>query len=246
MAIRRGQDKNNVTELFIKAYMEMIDPKEASEIMLKLAKYLQSQGCCKEAIECLDQGLVNNVNLEAESHSIKLYSTKIELMKSIEPAHVINICDDAMNSKIDDASKIKFAEEKVEMAQSLGASLNIVKAAEKEIGMLRAKCDSSCDHLPEKKLKKFVCDKCREKFVNSKNLTNHLRVMHSGGEKCERCNSMFDDKALLLKHKQSKTCFWQCEHCKYKSLKYSNVMKHVKSVHKHKIAGINALESSNV
>ena len=224
----------------------MIDPKEASDIMVKLAKYVQNQGCYKEAIECLDQGLVNNVNLEAESHSIKLYSTKIELMKSVEPAHVIHICDAAMNSKIDDASKIKFAEEKVDMAQSLGASLSLVKAAENEICMLRAKCESSSDNPGEKKIKKFVCDKCRENFVNSRNLTNHLRVMHSGGEKCERYGIVFDDKALLLKHKQSKTCFWQCEHCKYKSLKYSDLMKHVKSVHKHKIAGINALESSNV
>ena len=251
LAIRMGQDKESVTELYVKAYHEMSDPKQASEIILKLAKYLQAQGCSKNAIHYLDQGLENNMKFEAESHNSRLYFTKLEIMKSVEPVQVIEICNNAMNSKIDDASKMKFAEEKIDMAQTLGASLHLVKRAEKELSVLRDKCadkgcKSSSGEPPEKKLKKFVCDKCSEKFITFRTLTNHQRIMHSCREKCERCDIIFEDKHMFVKHKQSKTCFWKCEHCKYKSLKYSDVAKHVKSVHKNKIAGILPLGSSIV
>ena len=115
--------------------------------------------------------------------------------------------------------------------------------------MLRKKCaDNMCDtsssERNEEKIKKFVCDRCSEPFMNSRNLTYHQRAMHSSCEKCDRCDSVFEDKGLLLKHKQSKTCFWQCEHCKYKSINKSDVAKHVKRIHSNKIAGIMPLDAS--
>ena len=251
LAIRRGQDKDSVLELYITAYHNMMDKKEASNIMLQLARYLQTKGCCKDAIHCLDQGIENNMNWDAESLNCNLYSAKIDLMKFVEPPKVLEICDDAIMSEMNYASKMKFAEEKVDMAQLLGASHHVVKEAKQEVERLRKKCaDSRCDSSSgehnKEKVKEFVCDKCSEKFMNSRNLTYHQRAMHSCDEKCDRCDSIFEDKGLLLKHKQSKTCFWQCEHCKYKSLKKSDVAKHVKRIHNKNIAGIMRLESTEV
>ena len=251
LAIRRGQDKGSVMELYINAYHHMADKKEACDIILQLARYLQTQGCCKDAIHCLDQGIENNMNSEAEHLNFNLYSGKVEIMKFVEPPQVLDICDDAIMSEMNDAYKMKFAEEKVYTARLLGVSHHVVKEAEKEVKKLRSNCaDGICDgtfgELNKEEIKKFVCDKCSEKFMNLRNLTYHQRAMHSCGEKCDRCDIMFEDKGLLLKHKQTKTCFWQCEHCKYKSLKKSDVAKHVKRIHHKNIAGIIPLDSSEV
>ena len=137
-----------------------------------------------------------------------------------------------MESNINNEMKVKYAEQKVQIIQSLGLSLKSLKAAQQEVIKLQS---AVC--------KPIVCDKCAEVFVNSRNLINHIRSMHNSGEqKCERCDEVFRDKYLLLSHTQSKTCFWKCKQCSYKSLKNSDVVRHIKRNHKTVVIGIEALD----
>ena len=160
-------------------------------------------------------------------------------MKSVNPAQVVNICNNAMQSNVNNDIKVMYAEQKVEIIQSLGLSLKSMKTAQQEVIELQSAVSKN------KKSKAPVetkCDECSEVFTSSRNLSNHMRNMHNSGEqKCERCEEVFKDKSSLLSHMQTKTCFWKCKQCCYKSLKNSDVIRHVKRNHKSVIIGIEAL-----
>ena len=184
----------------------------------------------------------------------KLYSVQMELMKSVNPANVVDICNNVMQSNIQNEIKVEYAKQKVETIQSLGLSLKSLNAAQQELIQLESAIyerknktvtKTTVKH-PIKPVKnkfesQFQCDKCVEVFVNLRNLNNHIRVMHESGEqKCERCDEVFRDKSVLLSHMQRKTCYWKCKQCSYKSLRYPDV-RHIKRNHEIVVTGIQPL-----
>ena len=179
----------------------------------------------------------------------------MELMKSVSPSNVVDICNNVLQSSIQNEIKVQYSKQKVEIIQSLGLSLKSLNAAQQELIQLESASyegknttvkkptvENSMKPIKNKFESKFQCDKCVQVFVTLRNLNNHVRVMHDSGEhKCERCDEVFRDKSVLLSHLQRKTCYWKCKQCNYKSLKNSDVVRHIKRNHEIVVTGIQTL-----
>ena len=82
---------------------------------------------------------------------------------------------------------------------------------------------------------KFSCDQCEKSYMNSNDLTNHLKDIHKNiKSECPSCNSHFSSERALLEHKKvvhDKIARIQCEECDLYFSKRSHMRRHLKESH---------------